>query len=70
MRKAIKIEKHSSDIESNKEINKESNREIQLLNSLDNPHIVKYYDHFELEIFKYNMMQVKTCIVTEYCEVV
>lgn len=48
-------------------MNKEENKsnyftEIQLLQRLDNEHIIKHFDHFEHDFLN-------SCIITEYCEV-
>ena len=49
--------------------------EIDILKSLDHPNIIKYYDHFEMEIEMgsgsaiLNIKQKSLCVVTEFCEV-
>lgn len=45
--------------------------EIRILKKLSHENVVKYMDHFELnmgEDSSYNQIR-KVCIVTEYCEV-
>lgn len=43
--------------------------EIKLIHGLEHPNIVKYFEHFELDIKEYGLVEIKLCIVTEICQV-
>ena len=60
--KALKVTKESQQTNND-------DLELQLLISLDHPHIVKYFDHFEMESITRYRTSIKQGIVTEFCQV-
>ena len=51
------------------ELDEGAGNELAVLIRLDHANLVKYYDHFEVNI-RDNYQHVYLCVITEFCEVV
>lgn len=50
--------------------NQTADEELERIIDLDHENVVKYFDHFELEMKEFGTkVTIKLCIVTEFCQV-
>ena len=51
------------------ELNEIADNELAVLIRLDHENIVKYYDHFEVNVRDSNQQHLNLCVITEFCAV-